>query len=83
MAQLTCCKDPSWASERDLGQAEGFDYLLGKCSRCGTPWMNVFCSATGVTGYEHVVASDVEAIRRIAGGSELKEFMRRWGNKNL
>ncbi len=83
MGQLTCCKDSSWAHERDLGHAEGFEYLLGKCRRCGVPWMNVFCVATGITGYERATPSDVEAIQSIPDGPELKEFMRRWGNKNL
>ena len=44
--------------------------------------MNVFCVATGITGYERVTPSDVEAIQ-LLDGRELKEFMRRWGNENL
>ena len=83
MNELTCCKDSSWVLERDLGHAAGFEYLLGKCSRCGVPWMNVFCVATGITGYERVTPSDVEAIQAMPDGRELKEFMRRWGNENL
>lgn len=83
MGYLTCCKDSSWVLERDLGHAEGFEYLLGKCSRCGTPWMNVFCVATGITGYEGVAPDNVKAIQSIHDETELKDFMRRWGNKNL
>jgi len=45
--------------------------------------MNVFCVATGITEFERVTPSDVEAIQSISSGRELKEFMRRWGNKNL
>jgi hypothetical protein len=83
MDQLTCCKNSSWVLERDLGHAEGFEYLLGKFSRCGAPWMNVFCVASGITGYERVTLSDVEAIQSIPESPELKEFVRRWGNENL
>lgn len=83
MGILTCCKNPSWLPERDLAHAEGFEYLLGKCGRCGAHWMNVFCVATGITGYERVAPDDVEAIRFIQDGPELKDFMRRWGSKNL
>ncbi len=83
MGYLTCCKDSSWVLERDLGHAEGFEYLMGKCSRCGAPWMNVFCVASGITGYERMTPGDVEAIQSIQDGPDLKGFMRRWGNKNL
>lgn len=45
--------------------------------------MNVFCVASGMTGYERVARSDVEAIQSIPDGPELKEFVRRWGNENI
>jgi hypothetical protein len=45
--------------------------------------MNVSCTASGATGYERVTATDVEAIRSLRDVGELKEFMRRWGEKNL
>ncbi len=83
MSYLTCCKNPSWQSERDLPNAEGFEYILGKCSRCGTPWLNVFCVATSITGYEHVTPGDSEAIRAIQDAQELQDFIRRWGRTNL
>lgn len=45
--------------------------------------MSVFCVASGISGYERVTPDDVEAIRSIPDGPELKEFVRRWGNENL
>jgi hypothetical protein len=83
MGQLTCCQDSFWVPERDLEHAGGFEYVLGACSRCGEPWMSVFCVATGISGFEPVTPADVEAIRSIRDARELKEFMRRWGDKNL
>jgi len=83
MDHLTCCKGSSWVFERDLGRAEGFEYLMGKCSGCGTPWMSVFCVASGITGYEAVTPGDVETIQSIKDGPELQGFMRQWGDKNL
>ena len=83
MNQPTCCKKPLWISELDLGHAAGFEYILGKCDRCGTYWMNVFCVATGITGYEPVSSSDIERMKSISDWLELKAFMRNWGEKNL
>jgi hypothetical protein len=45
--------------------------------------MNVFCTATGITGYERVKPADVEALSRIDDYKELREFMRHWGDENL
>ena len=45
--------------------------------------MNVFCVASSITGYERVTADDVTAIRSIQDVMQLKDFMRRWGDKNL
>ncbi len=83
MNQPTCCKKPSWISEVDLGAAGGFEYILGKCDGCGTYWMNVFCGASGITGFETVSLSDVERMKTISAGPELKAFMRSWGEKNI
>lgn len=83
MDELTCCKDSSWVAEQDLASADGFEFVLGQCGRCGAPWMNVFCVATGITGYERVKPSDVEAISAIVDGAELKNYMRRWVDSNL
>ena len=79
---LTCCEKSSWISERDLDHAGGFEYVLGKCDRCGAYWMSVFCVASGISGFEPVSSSDVERMKRIPAGPELKAFMRSWGEKN-
>ena len=70
-------------AERDLGGAGGFEFVLGRCGRCAAPWMNVFCMASSITGYEPVQPDDAQAIRAIEDPSELKKFMRRWGDDNL
>ena len=71
MNQPTCCKKASWTSELDLGQAGGFEYLLGKCEGCGAYSMNVFCVASGINGFETVSPSDVERMKSIPAGPEL------------
>jgi hypothetical protein len=83
MGQLTCCETSTWVFERDLAHTGGFDYLLGKCGRCGAAWMSVFCVASGVCGYERVTQADAEAIHSIRDDRELKAFVRRWGDTNL
>jgi len=83
MEHLTCCTAPSWTSERDLHHAGGFEYTLGKCRRCGTPWMSVYCTASSMSGYERITQADVEAILSMRDARELKEFMRQWAERNL
>jgi protein-S-isoprenylcysteine O-methyltransferase Ste14 len=79
----TCCKRPSWSSEVDLGHAAGFEYILGKCDRCGRYWMNVFCVASGITGFEPVSLSDVEQMKSVQTWHELKALMRKWDEEHL
>lgn len=83
MNQPTCCKNPSWISELDLGHAGGFEYILGECDGCGAYWMNVFCVASGITGFETVSLSDGERLKSIPAGPELKAWMRKWGEENI
>jgi hypothetical protein len=83
MDQPPCCKEPSWISELDLGHAGGFDFILGKCDRCGAYSMNVFCVASGITGFETVSLSDLERMKSIPPGPELKALMRKWGEQNI
>jgi hypothetical protein len=83
MDHLACCKDSSWVAKRDLGHAEGFEYSLGKCGRCGARWMSVFCVASGVAAYEQVTSPDVDTIQSMKDGPALKAFLRRWGDENL
>jgi hypothetical protein len=45
--------------------------------------MNVFCVASGVTGYEPLTPADVQAIQPLQEGTHLKDFMRGWARTNL
>lgn len=83
MKEPNCCQNPSWRTELDLGSAGGFEFILGQCAACGADWMNVFCVATSITGYEMVSASDVERLKAIQDWRELKAFMRQWGDAHL
>ena len=78
-----CCRFSKWIPERDLDSASGFDFTLVKCSRCGKPWLSVFCTASSMSGYEPVTPEDAGSIRAIADPYELKAFMKRWAEKNI
>lgn len=45
--------------------------------------MNVFCVASGITGFETVSVSDVARMKSIPAGPELKALMRKWGDENI
>lgn len=76
-----CCRRPAWARERDLGHAHGFEFDLGKCARCGTYSMQVYCVASSQGGFEPVDAGDVETMRSMPAGPELWAFMRKWSER--
>jgi hypothetical protein len=82
MSELSCCEGSSWVSEIDLDRADGFELDLGRCNRCGTPWMSVWCAGSGVLAYEPVTGSDAERIRALTPGPELRAFMKAWVAKN-
>ena len=75
---MSCCSNPAWVAELDVGSARGFDLMLGKCGACGTPWINAWCVASSMGGYEPVTPADAEAMRAIKDPAELKLFMSRW-----
>jgi hypothetical protein len=83
MKQLNCCRDAEWTLVLDLPSASGFEYVLGKCRACGTPWMNVFCVASSITGFERISPNDVEKILTTTDYAELKQFVRSWGDAHL
>lgn len=80
--RLSCCEKASWVPELDLDHAGGFEFTLGKCDRCGTLWMHVYCTATSIGAYEPVNPSDAERMRALAPGLERKAFMRDWVENN-
>ena len=84
MSDLTCCSSPNWGPDtNDLGEAGGFDFLLGRCSSCSAHWLNVFCEASSITGYERVSDDDARAMLAAAPGPELKKCMKAWARENL
>ena len=83
MSESSCCASFDWVLELDLGRANHFDFALGACGNCGRIWMSVYCEASQVIGYEPVSSSDVERIRSIAAGPELKAFMRKWCDEHV
>ena len=84
MIELTCCSSSNWGSDTtDLGHVDSFDFLLGRCSNCGAYWLNVFCEATKITGYEPVSDDDARTMLATPRGPELKAFMKAWFREHV
>jgi hypothetical protein len=83
MTSPTCCKNPSWLSDHDLGNADSMEFILGHCSVCGAVSVNVFCVATGIAGYESVSETDAERMRSVPEGPEMKSFVRSWSREHV
>jgi hypothetical protein len=78
--QPRCCFLASWVAERDLGSARGFEFDLGKCQRCGTPWMKVYCVASSAGDYEPISGAEAEKLKGLAP-TDLRAAMRAWGDR--
>lgn len=76
-----CCANASWVAERDLGGARGFEFDLGRCGRCGTPWMRAWCVASSRGGYEPIARAEADQLKALAPGPELTARVRAWGEK--
>lgn len=84
MSTFKCCKNATWLSVTDLGHADSFDLVLGKCSNCGKYWANVFCTTTAITGYEVITEHDAENLLRLNNkpGKELQKAVSDWLYEN-
>ena len=84
MSKFNCCKNARWVSHADLGHADSFDLIIGKCSVCNKYWANVFCTPTAITGYEKIKTHDVERLLLLnkTPGKELKEAVSNWLYEN-
>jgi hypothetical protein len=82
---LSCCPNAKWESVADLGHANSFDFILGRCRVCGKYWANLFCTASATTGYEKVTEHDAENLLslNVNPGKKLKKAISRWLNENI
>jgi hypothetical protein len=62
----------------DMGHQDSCDFMLGRCSNCGSYWMDVFCEAGYTSGYERVSDEDAKIMIDTPPGPELKAFMKEW-----
>jgi len=83
-SEINCCEEPIISnSKEDLGHAESMEYILFQCENCGKHWLNVFCVASAISGFEIFSESDVNTVLNLPKGPERKTFMKEWGRKNL
>ena len=84
MKAITCCTSPQLnPASTDLGHADSYEFMLTSCTQCGAYWMNVFCIANGISGFEPVTAEDAAAMLAIKDGRERKELIRNWSDNHI
>lgn len=83
-SKIKCCKKPDLGSAKeDLGHAESMEYILFQCNSCGKHWLNVFCVATGISGFENIDEKDANTVLNLPPGPERKAFIKEWGRAHL
>ena len=75
-----CCAGASWVAERDLDGARGFEFEVGRCARCGTPWMHAYCVASSIGGFEPISREEAEKLKALPA-DEVKAAMRVWAGR--
>jgi hypothetical protein len=83
-ALLNCCGRPRLGSAKeDLDHARGFEFMHATCMTCGAHWLEVFCTATGISDTERI--SDQQASMMLAAepGPERKQIMAAWADEHL
>lgn len=79
MTALDCCGG-AWMPVEDLGSAESFDFLLGRCARCGQYWMNLWSSMAPKGANVPVTRDDAERLLALPAWSERKRALADWFN---
>jgi hypothetical protein len=85
MKDLNCCLRADWnqAEARDLGRAGDFEFVLGRCSKCGAYWISAYCPAVSTAGYEPVSDVDAQKMLTLPPGPELKAFLKEWEREHI
>ncbi len=85
MKNLNCCIFSKWDQNtaRDLGRVGDFEFVLGRCSKCGRYWMSAYCVAVSTNGYEPVSDEDAQKMLALPPGPELKAFLKEWEKKHI
>ena len=78
MTGFACCPGSKWSSVIDLGSAESFDFILGRCDGCGRYWMNVWSPMAPRTRYLPVAADDARRLLALPAGKARKRGLADW-----
>ncbi len=68
---------------RDLGRAGDFEFVLGRCGKCGAYWMSVYCPAVSTADYAPVSGEDAQKMLSLPPGAELKSFLKEWEKEHV
>jgi hypothetical protein len=83
-AALNCCSKPQLsASKEELGSARGFEFTHATCTSCGAHWLQVYCVATSIPGFERVSDQDAKAMLAEHSVEEHKKIMQAWADQHL
>ncbi len=78
MTGFACCAGSRWSAVVDLGSAESFDFILGRCDACGRYWMNVWSPVAPSSRHLPVAADDAGRLSSMPAGTALKRALADW-----
>jgi hypothetical protein len=78
--EFKCCPAARWAQTEDLGQAEGVEFTLGRCSACGRYWMYLWTMYSRGPRYSALDDGTARELMQMAPGPARKRRLVEWFN---
>ena len=75
---LGCCPTATWVRTQDLGQANGVEFTLGRCSVCGRCWMHLWTMYSRAPRYRAIDDDTAREFMQMAPGPARKRGLAEW-----
>ena len=76
--EFVCCPTATWLRAHDLGEAEGVEFTLGRCSVCGRYWMHLWTMYSRAPSYAALDDEMALELMQLVPGPALKRRLAEW-----
>jgi hypothetical protein len=62
----------------DLGSSDGVEFVLGRCTACGRPWIHLWSALAPTARYVTIDARDAAWLQEMPAGPARKRAVAAW-----